>query len=335
MKEVKQILTQIEGRNFNPIYFLMGEEPFYIDEISKAISNSVLTEEEKGFNQTVVYGRDVSIDEIIGHSKRYPMMSEFQVVIVKEAQDLSRQIEQLVSYVDNPQLSTVLVINYKYKKIDKRKALYKALKKQNAVILETKKLYDNQVADWINDHVKTKGYSISMKASYLLVEFLGADQSKINNELDKLIGLTKVNETITPELIESYIGISKDYNNFELKKAIGVKDVQKVFKIAKYFSDNPKDNPFVVTVSMLYNFFSQLMIYHGLNNKSKQNIATTLGINPYFVSEYIDAARYYPMKKVSQVITSLRTYDMKGKGVDAHNLSQSDLLNEMLVEILS
>lgn len=335
MKEVKQILTQIEGRNFNPIYFLMGEEPFYIDEISKAISNSVLTEEEKGFNQTVVYGRDVSIDEIIGHSKRYPMMSEFQVVIVKEAQDLSRQIEQLVSYVDNPQLSTVLVINYKYKKIDKRKALYKALKKQNAVILETKKLYDNQVADWINDHVKTKGYSISMKASYLLVEFLGADQSKINNELDKLIGLTTVNETITPELIESYIGISKDYNNFELKKAIGVKDVQKVFKIAKYFSDNPKDNPFVVTVSMLYNFFSQLMIYHGLNNKSKQNIATTLGINPYFVSEYIDAARYYPMKKVSQVITSLRTYDMKGKGVDAHNLSQSDLLNEMLVEILS
>lgn len=313
----------------------MGEEPFYIDEISKAISNSVLTEEEKGFNQTVVYGRDVSIDEIIGHSKRYPMMSEFQVVIVKEAQDLSRQIEQLVSYVDNPQLSTVLVINYKYKKIDKRKALYKALKKQNAVILETKKLYDNQVADWINDHVKTKGYSISMKASYLLVEFLGADQSKINNELDKLIGLTTVNETITPELIESYIGISKDYNNFELKKAIGVKDVQKVFKIAKYFSDNPKDNPFVVTVSMLYNFFSQLMIYHGLNNKSKQNIATTLGINPYFVSEYIDAARYYPMKKVSQVITSLRTYDMKGKGVDANNLSQSDLLNEMLVEILS
>lgn len=313
----------------------MGEEPFYIDEISKAISNSVLTEEEKGFNQTVVYGRDVSIDEIIGHAKRYPMMSEFQVVIVKEAQDLSRQIEQLVSYIDNPQLSTILVINYKYKKIDKRKALYKALKKQNAVILETKKLYDNQVADWINDHVKTKGYSISMKASYLLVEFLGADQSKINNELDKLIGLTAVNETITPELIESYIGISKDYNNFELKKAIGVKDVQKVFKIAKYFSENPKDNPFVVTVSMLYNFFSQLMIYHGLNNKSKQNIATTLGINPYFVSEYIDAARYYPMKKVSQVITSLRTYDMKGKGVDAQNLSQSDLLNEMLVEILS
>ena len=313
----------------------MGDEPFYIDQISNTIENTVLSDEEKGFNQTIVYGRDISIDEIIGHAKRFPMMSEFQVIIVKEAQDLSRQIEQLVTYIENPQTSTILVLNYKYKKLDKRKGLYKALKKQNAIILETKKLYDNQMADWVTTLVTSKGYSISIKASHLMVEFLGNDLSKINNEIDKLTGLIQTNETITPELIESYIGISKDYNNFELKKSVGVKDIQKVFKIAKYFSDNPKDNPFILTVAMLFNFFSQLMIYHGLPDKSKTNVAKVLGINPYFVSEYTTAAKFYPMKKVSKIIATLRTYDLKGKGVNAQNLKASDLLNEMLIDILA
>ena len=335
MNEVKAIIKSIKDRNFNSIYFLMGDEPFYIDQISNTIENSVLSDEEKGFNQTIVYGRDISIDGIIGHAKRFPMMSEFQVIIVKEAQDLSRQIDQLVPYVENPQTSTILVLNYKYKKLDKRKGLYKALKKQNAIILETKKLYDNQMADWVTTLVTSKGYSISIKASHLLVEFLGNDLSKINNEIDKLTGLIQTNETITPELIESYIGISKDYNNFELKKSVGVKDIQKVFKIAKYFSDNPKDNPFILTVAMLFNFFSQLMIYHGLPDKSKANVAKVLGINPYFVSEYSTAAKFYPMKKVSKIIATLRTYDLKGKGVNAQNLKASDLLNEMLIDILA
>lgn len=335
MNEVKAIIKSIKDRNLNSIYFLMGDEPFYIDQISDTIENSVLSDEEKGFNQTIVYGRDISIDEIIGHAKRFPMMSEFQVIIVKEAQDLSRQIEQLVPYVENPQTSTILVLNYKYKKLDKRKGLYKALKKQNAIILETKKLYDNQMADWVTTLVTSKGYSISIKASHLMVEFLGNDLSKINNEIDKLTGLIQTNETITPELIESYIGISKDYNNFELKKSVGVKDIQKVFKIVKYFSDNPKDNPFILTVAMLFNFFSQLMIYHGLPDKSKTNVAKVLGINPYFVSEYSTAAKFYPMKKVSKIITTLRTYDLKGKGVNAQNLKASDLLNEMLIDILA
>lgn len=335
MNEVKAIIKSIKDRNFNSIYFLMGDEPFYIDQISNTIENTVLSDEEKGFNQTIVYGRDISIDEIIGHAKRFPMMSEFQVIIVKEAQDLSRQIEQLVTYIENPQTSTILVLNYKYKKLDKRKGLYKALKKQNAIILETKKLYDNQMADWVTTLVTSKGYSISIKASHLMVEFLGNDLSKINNEIDKLTGLIQTNETITPELIESYIGISKDYNNFELKKSVGVKDIQKVFKIAKYFSENPKDNPFILTVAMLFNFFSQLMIYHGLPDKSKTNVAKVLGINPYFVSEYSTAAKFYPMKKVSKIIATLRTYDLKGKGVNAQNLKASDLLNEMLIDILA
>lgn len=174
-----------------------------------------------------------------------------------------------------------------------------------------------------------------MKASHLMVEYLGNDLSKINNEIEKLTGLVEANETITPELIESYIGISKDYNNFELKKAIGVKDVQKVFIIAKYFSENPKDHPFILTVTTLFNFFSQLMIYHGLADKSKANVASVLGINPYFVSEYFTASKFYPMKKVSKIISTLRTYDLKGKGVNAQNLKASDLLNEMLIDILA
>lgn len=335
MKEVKAIIKNIKDRNFNPLYFLMGDEPFYIDQISNAIASSVLSEDEKGFNQTIFYGRDVSMEEVIGHAKRFPMMSEFQVIIVKEAQDLSRQIEQLIPYVENPQISTILVINYKYKKLDKRKGLYKALKKQNATILETKKLYDNQIADWVSILVTSKGYSISMKASHLMVEYLGNDLGKINNEIEKLTGLVEANETITPELIESYIGISKDYNNFELKKAIGVKDVQKVFIIAKYFSENPKDHPFIFTVTTLFNFFSQLMIYHGLADKSKANVASVLGINPYFVSEYSTASKFYPMKKVSKIISTLRTYDLKGKGVNSQNLKASDLLNEMLIDILA
>ena len=195
MNEVKAIIKSIKDRNFNSIYFLMGDEPVYIDQISNTIENSVLSDEEKGFNQTIVYGRDISIDGIIGHAKRFPMMSEFQVIIVKEAQDLSENWS-ISTLCRKPQTSTILVLNYKYKKLDKRKGLYKALKKQNAIILETKELYDNQMADWVTTLVTSKGYSISIKASHLLVEFLGNDLSKINNEIDKLTGLIQTNETM-------------------------------------------------------------------------------------------------------------------------------------------
>lgn len=332
MDDVKQIVSDIKGGQVSPIYFLMGEEPYYIDAISDYIEANVLTEEEKGFNQMVLYGRDVSIEDIVGNAKRFPMMAERQVVIVKEAQDLSRTIEKLASYVDNPQPSTVLVLNYKYKKIDKRKALYKALKK-SGVVFESKKLYDNQVPDWIRRVLSGQNYTIAPKAAQMLVEFLGTDLSKINNELNKLKIILPEGTQITPEHVEVNIGISKDYNNFELRKAIGERNSQKAFQIVNYFADNPKDNPMIVTVSLLFNFFSQLLHLHGLHDKNPRNIASALKINPYFVNEYVVAARNFPMKKVSQIVATLREFDVKSKGVNSNAVPQGDLLRELLVRI--
>jgi len=311
----------------------MGEEPYYIDKISDFIEQNVLSEEEKGFNQMVLYGRDVTIDDIVANAKRYPMMAERQVVIVKEAQDLSRTIEKLVDYAANPQTTTVLVLNYKYKKIDKRKTLYKTINK-TGVVYESKKLYENQVGEWIRRVLSPKDYSITPKAAQMLVEFLGTDLSKINNELEKLQIILPKGSQITPELIEENIGISKDFNNFELRKAVGNKDVVKAQQIVKYFGDNPRSNPMVVTVSLLFSFFSQLLHYHGLNDKSSRSVASALRINPYFVNEYITAARNYPMKKVSQVIATLREFDLKSKGVGANAVPQGDLLKELLVRIM-
>jgi len=334
MDEVEQLVTDIKNRNLKPIYFLMGEEPYYIDRISELIESTVLSEEEKGFNQMVLYGRDVTIEDIVGNAKRYPMMAEHQVVIVKEAQDLSRTIEKLAEYANQPQPSTILVINYKYKTIDKRKSLYKSLQKVG-VVYESKKLYENQVADWIRRTLAGQNYTIVPKAAQMLVEFLGNDLSKISNELDKLKIILPEGTQITPEHIEVNIGISKDYNNFELRKAVGERDNLKAFKIAHYFAENPKDNPMVVTVSLLFSFFSQLLHFHGLHDKSPRNVASSLKINPYFVNEYIVAARNYPMKKVSEAVSTLREFDVKSKGVGANALPQGDLLKEMLVKILN
>lgn len=334
MDDIKNIVADIKAKQLKPIYFLMGEEPYYIDKISEFIENNVLAEEEKGFNQMVLYGRDVSVDDIVANAKRFPMMAEHQVVIVKEAQDLSRTIEKLVSYAENPQPSTILVVNYKYKKLDKRKALYKAVQK-TGLVYESKKLYENQVADWIRRVLAGKKYSIAPKAAQMLVEFLGTDLSKINNELDKLQIILPEGTQISPEHIEQNIGISKDFNNFELRKAIGNRDEIKAYQIIKYFADNPKGNPMVVTVSLLFNFFSQLLHYHGLNDKSARNVASALRINPYFVNEYVTAARNYPMRKVSKVVAILREFDVKGKGVGANATPQGDLLKELLVKIFN
>lgn len=334
MDEVKVLVSDIKNRNLKPIYFLMGEEPYYIDRISDYIQETVLTEEEKGFNQMVLYGRDVSIDDIIANAKRFPMMAEYQVVIVKEAQELSRTIESLVTYASQPQPSTILVINYKYKTLDKRKSLYKTLNK-NAVVFESKKLYDNQVPNWISRVLAGQNYSITPKASQMLTEFLGTDLSKISNELNKLKIVLPGGTQITPELIEENIGISKDYNNFELHKAIGARDVLKAHRIVKYFGDNPKDNPMVVTVGFLHTYFSKLLHLHGLKDKSPRSVAAALKISPYFTEEYIMAARNYPMKKVSSIIGMLREFDVKSKGVGANAIPQKDLLKEMIVKVMA
>ncbi|WP_299711423.1 DNA polymerase III subunit delta [uncultured Tenacibaculum sp.] len=332
MNEVKHIVDDIKQGNLKPIYFLMGEEPYYIDKISSFIEDTVLDESEKGFNQVVMYGRDVSVDEIVSSAKRFPMMAEHQVIIVKEAQDLSRTIDKLEAYAANPQPSTILVINYKYKKLDKRKKVYKAVAK-NGVIYESKRLYENQVGDWIAKVLKGNKFSIEPKAAQMLVEFLGTDLSKISNELDKLTSVLNEGTIINPTHVEENIGISKDFNNFELRKAVGNKDVVKANRIINYFSQNPKNNPLVMTISLLNSFFTQLLSYHGLKDKSKASVARTLGVNPYFVDDYVNAARNYPMRKVSQIIGLLRDADVKSKGVGA-NQTHSDILKELIFKVL-
>ncbi|MBT8295955.1 MAG: DNA polymerase III subunit delta [Gramella sp.] len=334
MDEARQIVTDIQKGNIKPIYFLMGEEPYYVDRISDFIAENILSEEERGFNQMVIYGRDSNIEEIVSNAKRYPMMAERQVVIVKEAQDLARTIEKLVDYAENPQPTTVLVVCYKYKKIDKRKKLHKAISK-SGVIFEGKRMYENQVGDWIIKTLKGRGFGISPKAAQMLVEFLGTDLGKIDNELQKLQLICPEGTTISPEIIEQNIGISKDFNNFELRSAVGEKDSLKAHRIVNYFAQNPKDNPMVVTISLLFSFFSQILQYHGLKDKSKMAVAKQLKVNPYFVSDYVTAARNYPMKKVSHAISLLHETDVKSKGVGASNVSQGDLLKELLVKIMN
>lgn len=332
LDNVAHIIKEIKAGKPAPIYFLYGEEPYYIDAISDYIEQHVLPEEQKEFNQTVLYGRDITINDIISTAKRYPMMAEKQVVIIKEAQDLSRNLEALLPYVENPQPTTVLVICYKYKKLDKRLKLYKSLSK-NGVLFESKKLYENQIPDWIRRVLATKGYTITPKAAQMLVEFLGTDLGKINNELTKLQLVTPPGSQLTPELIEENIGFSKDFNNFELQHALGTKNTTKAFRIIQHFSENPKNHPLTMTVALLFSFYSKVLKYHSLSNKSEAPKA--LGVSPYFIKDYETAARNYTMKKTSAIITKIRDIDVKSKGVGAANLSQGDLLKELLTAIIS
>ena len=334
MDEVVKIINDIKAGNIKPIYFLMGEEPYYIDKLSEYIEHNILQEHERDFNQTVLYGRDVTIEEIVSNAKRYPMMADRQVVIVKEAQDLVKTIDKLESYAENPQPTTVLVICYKYKTLDKRKKITKILA-QKGVVYESKKLYENQVGEWLKRVLSGKKLNIEPKASAMLVDFLGTDLSKIANELDKLAIILPQGSTITPAIIEENIGFSKDFNVFEFRKAIGERNQLKSYQIADHFAQNPKDNPMVVTTSLVFSFFIQLLKYHGLKDRNPKTVAPILGVSPFFLKDYDIALRNYPMKKVSQIVASLRDIDVKSKGVGANALPQSDLLKEMLVKIFN
>lgn len=336
----KSIITDIKNKKIKPIYLLHGEEPYFIDLIADYIAENVLSEDEKAFNQSVFYGRDVSVDEVVASAKRFPMMAERQVVILKEAQGLGTtniqsKMAEFESYFKNPQPTTVLVICLKYKKADGRKSYTQAAKK-NGVVFESKKLYENKIPDFIQESLRINGYGISYKAAFMLTEFLGTDLGKINNELGKLQLIVPENTEITPEIIEKNIGFSKDFNNFELQNALGTKDFKKAYRIVDYFSQNPKDNPILGTLPLLFRYFSQLLKYHGLKDKSQKNVASQLGVHPFFVKDYIQAAKVFPMKKCSYIIEVLRDVDVRVKGVESSsNVTQGDFLKELLVKIAS
>ncbi len=334
MDEAVKIVNDIKSGIIKPIYFLMGEEPYFIDKISDYIEENILSEDEKSFNQTVLYGRDITVEDVISTAKRFPMMADKQVVIVKEAQDLSRNIDKFESYFENPMPSTVLVFCYKYKTLDKRKKYTKFIE-SNGVLFESKKLYENKIAEWIKRVLQGKKLQIEPKAAAMLVDFLGTDLSKIANELNKLAIILPPQSIITPDEIEKNIGFSKDYNVFEFRNAIGQKDKIKAYKIARYFAENPKENSIVMTSSLVFSFFVQLLQYHGLKDKSPKNVAAVLKINPFFVKDYDVAIRNYPMKKVSQIVAQLRQTDIMSKGVGANSLKDTELYKELLIVVFS
>ena len=330
----EEIARDLKNRNYKPIYYLMGEESYDIDKISEYISQTGLTVEEKEFNLTVMYGADTDIASIINAAKRYPMMSEYQVVIVKEAQNV-KDMESLVYYVQKPLPSTILVICHKHGTLDKRKKLAATIEKVG-VLFESKKIKGTPLSGFITSFLKRKSVDIEPKAAEMMAEFVGTDLSRMAGELEKLVLTLPAGQMrITPEQIERNIGISKDYNNFELKNAIIARDVLKANKIIKYFDENPKTNPIQATLSVLFNFFSNLMLVYYAPDKSEQGIASMLGLkNTWQAKEYLAAARVFSGVKVMQIIGEIRYCDAQSKGVDNVSLKDGDLLRELIFKIL-
>lgn len=351
MKEFSQIISDIKNKVYHPVYFLMGEEPYFIDAITSEIENNVLDENEKEFNQTVLYGRDTDINTIISHAKRFPMMANHQVVIIKEAQNVKDMVPKqddddkkkekkkekgptpFQLYLENPQKSTILVICYKYKTLDKRTAIAKLIDK-SSVLFESKKLYDDKLPDWIAGFLKSKKITIEPKAAVLLAEYLGNDLSKIVNELDKISINMAGRKEVTVDDIQQNVGISKEYNTFELQDAIGKKDVLRANRIVNYFASNSKEFPLVMTLGILSGYFTKLLVYHSLSDKSRNNAAAALGVHPFFMTDYEKAARNFSPAKIKNIFSGLREYDLKSKGYDSAGIPEGELLKELVFKIL-
>jgi DNA polymerase-3 subunit delta len=329
---IENILTDLKNRIFYPVYLLFGEEPYFIDLLSDHIEENVLTEAEKEFNQTIVYGKDMKAAGIMSLARRYPMMANYHLLIVKEAQDLD-DIEEFAPYAENPVKTTILVLCYKYGKIDRRKKLSKFVEK-NGVFFESARIYDSKIPDWIHSYVGRSGYSITEKAPFMLLEFLGNDLSKIVNEIAKLSINLAPGSKITEEYIERNIGISKDFNVFELQKALGARDAYKANQIILYFAANPRENPLVKVIPILFAFFSKVLIYHILEDKSRNSAAAALSVNPFFLNDFQQAAKNYPVARLSQVISILREYDLRSKGVDNGSATDGELMKEMVYRII-
>lgn len=335
-KEVtyEEIVRNLRNKVYAPVYFLMGEEDYYIDRISDYIIDTVLTDTEKEFNLTVLYGSDTDIATIINAAKRYPMMSKYQVVAVREAQAI-RNLDELVYYLQKPLESTILVMCYKHGALDRRKKLVAELEKAG-VLFESKKLKDAQLPGFITSYLKRKQVEIEPKASEMMAEFVGTDLNRMAGELEKLvITLPTGQRRITPEQIERNIGISKDYNNFELRNALIEKDVLKANRIIKYFEENPKNNPLQVTLAVLFNFFANLMLVYYAPDKSDRGIASHLGLrSPWQAKDYENAMKRYTGVKVMQIVGAIRQCDAKSKGVGNSSVSDGELLRELVYFIL-
>lgn len=331
-----QIIADIKAGKPKPIYLLHGEEPYYIDLITDYIEAHVLDDAQKGFDQTVLYGKDTEYATIVNAAKRYPMLSPYQVIIVKEFQSIDgrKDDEPLMRYAENPTPTTILVLAYKHGKFDKRKKLYKQIEK-SGVAFESAKLYDNKIAAWVGSFIQERGGSIHPQASFMIGEYLGTDLSKIANELEKLMLNVPKEQEITIKHIEQNIGISKDFNVFELNTALSTRNTLKAFQIVDYFAANPKSNPIVVVLGALGTHFTKVLKYHYLTDKSPQTVAKELGVHPFFTKDYDVAARAFNRRKTFDVIANIKEYDLKSKGVNAGNNDHGELLKELVYKILN
>ena len=327
-----EIIASIDNKEYRDLYFLSGNENYYIDKISKYISTKILKEEEKSFNQVVLYGKETNVQEIISEAKQYPFGASNRVVVVKEAQHV-KNIEAIEDYINNPLSTTILVICYKDKKIDKRKGFFKAIQKKH-LLFESNKLYENQVSKWIKNYCNEQNLSITNESCAILVEHLGTNLTRITNELNKLLIALKQEKEITPSIIEKHIGISKDFNVFELQNALGKKDVLKSNTIINYLSSNSKYHPFVLTISSVFSFFKKVLIFKQIQNLDKSTIATTLKINPFFISQYQVASRNYTTTQLNFIFKYIRDYELRSKGINNKNTSNESLLKELIFKIL-
>lgn len=329
--DYKDIIKSVRDKNYQPIYFLHGEEPYFIDAISNVIANEVLDESERDFNQTITYGKEIEPLQLISMAKQFPMMSDRQVIIIKEAQDV-KNWDAFESYFEHPQPSTILVICYKYKKFDSRKKVFKAAAK-SGITFQSEKIKEYQLPTWIEKAVSDKGYGITDKASSLLAEFLGNDLGRIINELDKLSLLLEKGTKINDVHIEENIGISKDYNVFELTNAIATKNVIKANQIIHYFEQNPKAGNMVVITANLFSFFQRLMYIHFLPNKSPESITTALKVHPFVAKQLAGQAKMYSPKKIAQNISYLHEYDLKSKGIGS-TTAPEELMRELIFVLM-
>ncbi len=326
------IIKDLREKKFSPLYFLHGEESYYIDKVSQTIQEMCLEEHERDFNQTIVYGKDAELLTLQSELKSYPMMSQRRLVILKEAQDF-KQIDALESYTESPTPTTIFVICFKNKSYDARKKILKNVAK-NGLVFKSEKIRDYQLPDWISKYVRNNGMQINSKATMMLAEFIGSDLSRITNELEKLRIVLGENTNINEQHIEMHIGISKDYNIYELVNSISQKHTQKAFKIVQYFQYNPKAGELVVIIAALFKLFTQLMRVHFTANKSRENIAKHVGVHPFVAGELLSAAQNYDPKKIASVIALLHEYDLKSKGVGNSQMSNAALLNELVFQIL-
>lgn len=338
MPQVKypEIVRNLKNGKFAPVYLLHGDEPFFIDKISKYITGHVLTEEEKAFNQAVLYGRDCTVKEIIDHARQYPMMASRRVIILKEAQTL-RGIQDLEHYVLKPTPTTVLVICHKYKKVDGRSSFYKATLKEG-IVFESAMMRDNEIPSWISAYCKEHRHHIDPEAAVILTDYLGNDLSKIGGELDKLFLTLSADNTLSKELVFDNIGLSREYNVFEFQKALGQKDLKRVYTILKNFMANPKSNPLIMVISLLFSFYNKLYITKSMSTSNDQDLAGALGMrSTYFVREYRQAAKFHSMEELENIIAILKEFDLRSKGKHIDHLisSEDEILREMVQQILS